>query len=238
MQPQDRLIFPLDVPSHDEALRLVKMLQPYVGIFKIGLELFLAEGIKYFQTIAAEAGADFFLDLKLQDIPATIKRAQQNLFQGAEFTTVHCDQGPKSLQAMVAAIKNDVKVLGVTVLTSLGTEDLLRIGIDKKYADPPGELVKLRAQLAWEAGCHGVVCAGTEAQAIKEKFGQDFIVVCPGIRPEWVEVPEDDQRRVMTPYEAIKAGADYIVIGRPIRYALDPVEAAKKVVGEIEKAMK
>jgi orotidine-5'-phosphate decarboxylase len=240
MLPQDRLIFALDVPNNQEALKLVELLHPHVGMFKVGLQLFIAEGIKFFQTLAQQSGAAFFLDLKLHDIPATIQGAQQNIFQGVKLTTVHCDQGPKLLQAMVEAINKDVrdvKVLGVTVLTSVGTEDLLRIGIDKKYADPPSELVKLRARLAREAGCHGVVCAGTEAAAVKSIFGKDFLVVCPGIRPEWSLVPGDDQARVMTPARAIRAGADYLVVGRPIRLAADPAEAARKVVGEIELAV-
>jgi orotidine-5'-phosphate decarboxylase len=133
----------------------------------------------------------------------------------------------------VAALKNRVKVLGVTVLTHLGPDDLEAMGIAPEYARNPAKLVLLRAKLAKEAGCDGVVCAGTEAAAVKAAFGPDFLVVCPGIRPSWAEVPGDDQRRIATAYDAIKNGADYIVVGRPIRQAADPAAAARRVVQEI-----
>jgi orotidine-5'-phosphate decarboxylase len=151
-----------------------------------------------------------------------------------QLTTVHADQGRRQLQAAVAAVSRGVKVLGVTVLTSLTPEDLLAAGIAPEYARDPEKLVLLRARLAQGAGCHGVVCAGTEAAAVKAALGEDFLVVCPGIRPAWAEVPGDDQKRVLTPYQAIKAGADFVVVGRPIRLAPEPVAAARQVVAEIE----
>ncbi len=128
-------------------------------------------------------------------------------------------------------------MLGVTVLTSLDTDDLLAAGIDPKYADPPQKLVLLRAALAEAAGCSGVVCSAQEVRAVKERFGPDFLVVCPGIRPEWAAVPGDDQKRIMTPFKAIREGADYLVVGRPIRQAEDPVAAARMVVEEIAAAL-
>jgi orotidine-5'-phosphate decarboxylase len=232
LQPKDRLIFPLDVPNKEEAQRFISLLKDEVGLFKVGLELFMAEGPAFLQFMADNAGVDYFLDLKFHDIPATIKSAQARLLKGVKLATVHVDQGQKTLKASVEALKNGVKVLGVTVLTHLGPADLEAMGMAKEYTHP-SKLVLLRARLAREAGCDGVVCAGTEARAVKAAFGPDFLVVCPAIRPAWAAVPGDDQRRITTPYEAIKAGADYIVVGRPIRQAPDPAAAARRVVQEI-----
>jgi orotidine-5'-phosphate decarboxylase len=156
---------------------------------------------------------------------------------GARLATVHVDTGREILQPSPEARKNGVKLLGVTVLTYLKPDDLEAIGIAREYARDLSKLVLLRAGIARAAGCDGVVCAGTEVKAVKEAFGPDFLVVCPGIRPAWAAVPGDDQQRVMTPYEAIQAGADYIVVGRPIRLAADPVEAADKVVAEIARGI-
>jgi orotidine-5'-phosphate decarboxylase len=238
MEPRERLIFPLDVPNKTEAEKLISLLKEHVGLFKVGLELFVAEGRAFLKFMTETARADYFLDLKFHDIPATVARATAQIMQGPRLTTVHVDQGPKMLQAMVASLKNGAKVLGVTVLTHLGPEDLEALGIASRYAKDPRQLVLLRARLAKAAGCDGVVCAGTEARAVKEACGPDFLVVCPGIRPAWAAVPGDDQRRVMTPYEAIKAGADYIVVGRPIRLAADPAAAAGQVVAEIAQGLR
>jgi orotidine-5'-phosphate decarboxylase len=236
LQPRDRLIFPLDVPNKAEALRFISLLKDEVGLFKVGLELFVAEGPAFLQFLA-DTGVDYFLDLKFHDIPATVKSAQARIMRGARLTTVHVDQGRNSLRASVEALKTGVKVLGVTVLTHLGPDDLEALGIAGEYAQNPTRLVLLKAKLAKEAGCDGVVCAGTEAQAVKDAFGPDFLVVCPAIRPDWSMVPGDDQRRITTPYEAIKAGADYIVVGRPIRLAPAPAEAARRVAAEIVRGL-
>lgn len=238
LDPKDRLIFPLDVPDRREALALMEKLRGEVGLFKVGLELFWAAGREFLEFMAEAAPEGYFLDLKLHDIPATVQGALRQLVRGAKFTTVHVDQGRKALKATVDAIKDRVAVLGVTVLTSLTPADLVALGIDARYATaPPTELVLLRAALAYEAGCAGVVCAGSEARAVKERFGRDFLVVCPGIRPPWAQVPGDDQRRVVTPYEAVKAGADYIVVGRPLRLAPDPVARARQVVADIARGL-
>jgi len=237
LQPKERLIFPLDVPSKDEAARFISQLKTEVGLFKVGLELFMAEGPAFLQYLTDEVRVEYFLDLKFHDIPATIRSAQARIMKGAKLATVHVDQGRKSLQAGVEALGNGVKVLGVTVLTHLGPDDLLAMGIAPEYARNPSKLVLLRTKLAKETGCHGVVCAGTEAKAVKDEFGQDFLVVCPAIRPAWAIVPGDDQSRITTPYEAIKAGADYIVVGRPIRLSDDPAMAAQKVVEEIQQGL-
>jgi len=238
MQPRERLIFPLDVPNKIEAERFISLLKDHVGLFKVGLELFVAEGPAFLQFLSETARVDYFLDLKFHDIPATVTSAQARIMQGAKLATVHVDQGRKMFQAGVASLKNRVKILGVTVLTHLGPDDLEALGIASRYAKDPSQLVLLRARLAQAAGCDGVVCAGTEARAVKAACGPEFLVVCPAIRPAWAAVPGDDQKRVMTPYEAIKAGADYIVVGRPIRLAADPVAAARKVVAEIEQGMR
>ncbi len=238
MQPRDRLIFPLDVPNRAEAEKFINLLRGEVGLFKIGLELFMAEGPKFLQFMADTARVDYFLDLKFHDIPATVMAAQARIMKGAKLATVHVDQGRKMLQANIAVLQSGVKLLGVTVLTHLDADDLEAMGIASEYARNPTKLVLLRARLAKEAGCAGVVCAGTEARAVKTEFGKDFLVVCPAIRPAWATVPADDQRRITTPYEAIKAGADYIVVGRPIRLAADPAAAARKVAEEIAQGLR
>jgi orotidine-5'-phosphate decarboxylase len=194
-QPRDHLIFPLDVPNKAEAERYISLLKDEVGLFKVGLELFVAEGPAFLQFLADTARVGYFLDLKFHDIPATIRGAASRMLKGAKLATVHVDQGRKSLQASVEALKNGAKVLGVTVLTHLGPDDLLAMGIAPEYARDPAKLVLLRAKLAHEAGCDGVVCAGTEAQAVKAAFGPDFLVVCPAIRPAWAAVPGDDPGR-------------------------------------------
>jgi len=237
LKPKERLIFPLDVPDREQAASLISRLRNEVGLFKVGLELFMAEGPAFLQFMTDKARVDYFLDLKLHDIPATMRRAQARIMKGAKLTTVHVDQGRKTLKASVEALRNGVKVLGVTVLTHLGADDLEAMGIAREYAQDPAKLVLLRAGLARDAGCDGVVCAGTEAQAVKAQFGRDFLVVCPAIRPAWSVVAGDDQRRITTPYEAVRAGADYIVVGRPIRLADDPVLAAHRVVEEIERGL-
>ncbi len=235
MQPKDRLIFPLDVPDKAEAEKFIDLLREEVGLFKVGLELFMAEGPAFLKFLQEKRVA-YFLDLKFHDIPATMMAAQARVMKGATLATVHIDQGVKMRQAIMAS-KGGAKVLGVTVLTHLGPEDLEAMGLAPEYAHNPTKLVLLRARLAQEAGCDGVVCAGTEARAVKEAFGPEFLVVCPAIRPLWSVVAGDDQNRITTPAQAIQAGADYIVVGRPIRKAADPQEAARKVVAEIAAAL-
>lgn len=231
--PKDRLIFALDVPDRTEAERYIKLLKDEVGLFKVGLELFVAEGPNFLKFLAANYSVEYFLDLKFHDIPATVRRAQARILKGAKLATVHVDSGRESLKA-----GGGVKLLGVTVLTHLGPDDLEAMGIAREYAQNPTKLVLLRAKLAKAAGCDGVVCAGTEARAVREVFGPDFLVVCPGIRPAWAVVPGDDQRRITTAHVAIRAGADYIVVGRPLRQATDPAEAARRVVQEIAAGLK
>ena len=238
MQARERLIFPLDVSDRDTALGYVAKLREEVGLFKVGLELFLAQGPAFLQEVAHQVGpARIFLDLKLYDIPATVLGALHAFLPGVALITVPSDLGPTGLKKIVAAATGAYQILAVTVLTSTTAEDLRALGYDPRYAQDPTELVLLRARLAQEAGCAGVVCSGREVRAVKEQCGPDFLIVCPGIRPAWAAVPGDDQQRIVTPYEAIKNGADYLVVGRPIRQAPDPTAAARQVVAEIAEAM-
>jgi len=234
---RERLILALDVPDRDAALRWVARLKGEVGLFKVGLEAFTALGPAFLAELGQELPGRIFLDLKFHDIPATVLGAGRALMPGVALTTIHSDLGPRGIKRVVAGWSHQVKILAVTVLTSLSGPDLVALGYDPEYAWDPVQLVLRKARLAREAGCHGVVCSGQEVKAVKEACGQDFLVVCPGIRPEWAAVPEDDQERRVTPYAAIKDGADYIVVGRPIRQASDPVAAAKKVVAEIARGM-
>jgi len=238
MTAKDRLIFPLDVPDAGEAARLVALLGDHVGVFKIGLELFLAAGPAVVERIGGLTRAGIFLDLKLHDIPETVRRAVRALPcpDRVTFLTVHCDPG--LLAAVMEEVSPPTRILAVTVLTSLESTQLLALGIEPELAAEPVKLVLRRAGLAAAAGCDGVVCSGREVGAVKGRFGAKLLTVVPGIRPAWGGSGEDDQRRVATPYEAVREGADYIVVGRPIRDAADPREAASRIVGEIERALK
>jgi len=233
-QPRDHIIFPLDVNSEDEAKRWIEVLRDSVGMFKVGLELFIRCGPRIVNFITAQQSAGVFLDLKLHDIPATVARAMAGIVElNVKLTTVHCGENLRMLEAAVAASGGKVGVLGITVLTSVSAAELAAFGL---HANPEGDLTQLvirRAQLARKAGCAGVVCSGLEARAIKADIGRDFLVVTPGIRPSWAVGAQDDQMRLSTPAAALAAGADYLVIGRPIRDAADPRTAAQRVVAEI-----
>lgn len=237
MIAKDRLIFPLDVPDAQEARQHVELLGEHVGMFKIGLELFVSEGPSIVETIADLTDAGIFLDLKFHDIPATVQQAIRSgsCLRRANFITVHCDPG--LLAAVAAEVPEHTKVLAVTVLTSLDGEQLAALGIQPELAAEVVKLVVHRAKIAKEAGCAGIVCSGHEVRAVKEECGDDLLVVTPGIRPEWGDISKDDQRRIVTPYQAVRNGADYIVVGRPIRTATDPIEAAVMVANEIERGL-
>jgi len=240
LKPQDRLIFALDVADKAAALQLARELRDEVGMFKVGLELYLAAGPTLIQALIDQvpiSPAKIFLDLKLYDIPATVLGTLRTIPPGLAFITIPSDQGPTGLQKIVAAAGSAYKILAVTVLTSVTATDLQALGYDRKFAADPSRLVLLRSQMAQAAGCHGVVCSGREVKQVKELCGPDFVTVCPGIRPAWAAVAGDDQQRIVTPFEAIKNGADYIVVGRPIRQAKDPAAAARRVVAEIAEGM-
>ena len=228
LMPKDRIVLPLDMESLDEATRLAKDLKDHVGLFKIGLALFVKEGPRVVQSIQDIAGDRIFLDLKFHDIPETVRKASEALLtlsRGIRFVTVHASEGEAALKTAVDALKGTTQVLGVTVLTSSGNQ---------KTVSRVLELSKI----AKNAGCAGVVCSGHEASAVKQDLGKEFIVVAPGIRPGWATITGDDQKRIMTPREAILNGADYIVVGRPIHTAKDPVEAADKISNEIDDAVR
>ncbi|MFH1595245.1 MAG: orotidine-5'-phosphate decarboxylase, partial [Pseudomonadota bacterium] len=156
---------------------------------------------------------------------------------GVSLITLPSDLGPSGLKKIVDAAGSAFNILAVTVLTSTTAQDLRALGYDPRYAPDPTALVLLRAQMAQAAGCRGVVCSGREAAAVRQACGPEFLIVCPGIRPAWAAVPGDDQQRIVTPGEAIKNGADYVVVGRPIRQEPDPAAAARRVVAEIAAAM-
>ncbi len=237
-RPKDYLIFPLDVATYEEALRYVELLKEHVGLFKVGLELFVSAGPKILRAIRERSETGIFLDLKFHDIPATVKNAFLAASgYGVTYTTVHCDEGRGLLRSIVENNPSGTKILAVTVLTSLESEDLKELGYKDRYVNDITELVMLKARIAKEAGCSGVVCSGLEVEEVKTELGRDFLVVTPGIRPAWSLVGKDDQKRIITPQQAIKSGADHIVVGRPIRTAAEPIEAAKRVLDEIEMAI-
>ncbi len=236
--PKDYLIFPLDVPTYEAATQYVELLKEHVGLFKVGLELFVSVGPRILKTITERSEAGIFLDLKFHDIPATVKNAfLAASAHGVKFTTVHCDEGKGLLRSVVENNPSGTKILAVTVLTSLESKNLKELGYLSRYVNNITELVMLKAKMAKDAGCSGVVCSGLEVEKVKAELGKDFIVVTPGIRPAWSLVGKDDQKRIITPYQALKGGADYIVVGRPIRTAEKPIEAAKKVLDESEMAI-
>ena len=237
-QAKDYIIFPLDVPSLKEAEQYVALLSEYVGMFKVGLELFIRSGPEIIKIIKTLGKAKIFLDLKLHDIPETVSRAMASIADlGVDFATVHCAESKEMLEAAVAGSGGKVGVVGVTVLTSISGEDIDAAGFRPEFSSDISLLVMNRARMAMEAGCMGVVCSGLEVKMIKENFGKSFVVLTPGIRPDWDVLIKDDQQRITTPAVAIKNGADYLVIGRPIRDTNDPKEAAIRITKEIEAAL-
>ena len=232
---KDYIVFPLDVPSVKTAQHYVELLSESVGMFKVGLELFIRSGLGIIDFIKASGTAEVFLDLKLHDIPATVFRAMESIADlGVAFATVHCGETPRMLEAAVEGAKGRVGILGVTVLTSVASEDIKASWFRDMFYDDMGRLVVKRAAMAKAAGCTGIVCSGLEVKIIKERFGRDFIAVTPGIRPEWDVTGNHDQRRITTPGRAVSDGSDYLVIGRPIRDATDPKAAAVRIAHEIE----
>ncbi len=232
----NRLIFALDVPDRQEAERFIKLLDGAVGCFKVGLELFIKEGPDVLKMVKDHSSADIFLDLKLHDIPQTVHRAVTSAAShGVRFITAHCGEGEAMLKAAVQASGQGLEVLAVTVLTSLSQQGLSGLGFRDGLM--LNQLVLSRAAQAKGAGCAGVVCSGEEAAVIRKCCGSDLKLVVPAIRPNWSGVDGDDQSRITTPKQAIGNGADLIVVGRPIRDAKNPREAAEKVLAEIGQAL-
>ena len=224
----DRLIFALDVPDAAQAVELARKLEGHVGYFKIGLQLFVRCGPAIIHDIAGFG--KIFLDLKLHDIPATMRGAIQAVPQGTvSLLTVHASNSPDALKEAVSAAGN-MKIIAVTVLTSISAKDLQDMGVGLS----PAELALERAVMAQSCGCAGVVCSALEAAQIRLKCSRDFLIITPGIRPAWEGVGKDDQKRVSTPADAMKRGADMIVVGRTIRDSSDPAGAADRVLEEIE----
>ena len=226
------MIFALDVPGKKEAKHYVKVLEGVVGCFKIGLELFISEGPDIVKMIQDQSAANIFLDLKLHDIPATVRGALRSAKKlGVRYITIHSTEGEEILETAQEVKGSGLEVLAVTVLTSTSASSLASLGIREDIN--AAALVLDRATRAQNSGCAGVVCSGEEAKLVKSKCGGDFKIVVPGIRPEWASVSGDDQNRIATPSQAIEDGADMIVVGRPIRDANDPREAAQKIIEEI-----
>ncbi|GAB1721647.1 MAG: orotidine-5'-phosphate decarboxylase [Nitrospira sp. CR1.1] len=226
---RDRLIVALDVPSAGEAEALVDCMGDQVRFVKVGLELYTVAGPDIVRTLVAR-GKRVFLDLKFLDIEETVRRATARVAaMGAAFLTIHANR-----KALIAAVQgrgqSDLKLLAVTVLTNFDGEDLRDMGFQRTVRD----LVTARAMLAAEAGCDGVVASGEEPEAIRAKVGSNLLIVTPGVRPSGNST--DDHARVTTPTQTIAAGADYLVIGRPIRDAQDPPLAAAAILKEMQAA--
>jgi len=234
---KERLVLALDVDNFESAEKLVEKLNNYVGVFKVGSQLFTAEGTKVIKMINKKGGK-VFLDLKFHDIPNTVARAAEVATKlGVYIFDVHTSGGYEMMKAAAEASKKislvlgvrKPLILGVTLLTSINQEILEKeIGVKNKLEE---QVVHL-AKLAKVAGLDGVVASSWEIKEIRKACGEDFVILTPGIRPAGKSF--DDQKRVMTPGEAIKLGADFLVIGRPIRNAANPVEAAKKILKEME----
>lgn len=238
--PKDRLILALDVDSMDEAKELVCKLKDYVGIFKVGLQLYTSVGPEIIKFIHNEGGKIFF-DGKFHDIPNTVAKANANLVKlGVTFFDIHISGGSTMIASSLKAAREtaslygmgDLTILGVTLLSSFGQRTLTEeLGVKNNIEDYSTKLAKL----AQEYGLNGVIANATDVPRIRQVCGDDFIITCPAVRPTWAYV--NDQVRVVTPADAVKLGVDYMVIGRPITKAKDPVTAAKLILDEIEQAM-
>ena len=228
MEPRDRLIVALDVPSVDAAQSMVASLGDSVSFYKIGYQLAFAGGLDYAPKLV-QSGKRVFLDLKLHDIGNTIAAGVKSVARlGANFLTVHAF--PQVMHAAVEARESGLRILAVTVLTSLSDADLAKAG----YAATVRELALLRAEQACEIGVDGIVCSPEEVATLRGAVKNKLVLVTPGIRPAGADA--GDQKRIATPGNAINAGADYLVVGRPIIAASDPRAAAEAIVAEIARA--
>ncbi|WFU02160.1 orotidine-5'-phosphate decarboxylase [Rhizobium sp. CB3171] len=230
MTARDRLIVGLDVPNLQEAEKVVTTLGDDILFYKIGYQLAFAGGLEFARDLAAD-GKKIFLDMKLLDIDNTVASGVENIVKmGMSMLTLHAY--PKAMRAAVAAAKgSDLCLLGVTVLTSMDEKDLIAAG----YEYDPHTLVLRRAEQALLAGMGGIVCSAEESSAVRKIIGPDMALVTPGIRPTGSD--KGDQKRVMTPTEAIKAGSSHLVVARPIVKAADPKEAARAILAEMDAAL-
>jgi len=234
MRGNDKLIVALDVDTFSRAEELVDALSPEVEIFKVGITPFTKFGGEILKKIE-NSGKKVFLDLKFHDIPNTVAgAAKAGALKNVFMMNFHCLGGRRMMEAARDAVNEiDSRIrpilLGVTILTSMSEEEMNSTGLNGTIENKVIEL----ARLAASSGLDGVVASAKEASAIKKEIGENFIVVTPGVRPEWSE--KGDQKRVLTPKQAIQAGADYIVVGRPIIQEKDPLRAAKKIIEEISK---
>jgi orotidine-5'-phosphate decarboxylase len=240
--PRSSLIVALDFDSLSSALKFAKQVADLVGMFKIGSQLFTSAGPEAVRQVAA-LGAGIFLDLKFHDIPNTVAGAVLGAaaMPGVQLVNVHALGGTAMMQAAMQAVSAGVpmgadrtRLLAVTILTSMDQKAIREVGI----GGPPKQRVVKLAQLAKKAGVDGVVASVQEAKAIRKVCGRDFLIVTPGVRPKATstDATKDDQARTATPAEAIRAGADYLVVGRPILSAIDPRAAAQEIVEEIAAA--
>jgi orotidine-5'-phosphate decarboxylase len=228
LKMQDRLIVALDVPNAAEARALALRIGDAVGVYKVGLQLFTAEGPDLVRELV-RSGKRVFLDLKLHDIPNTVSHAVKAAAElGSSMLTVHASGGGEMLRTAVEAAGGRLTVLAVTVLTSLNDQNLSEIGFSSCSAD---QVLRL-ATLAKNAGCGGVVASPLEARHLRESLGDGLTIVTPGVRP--AGAGKNDQQRTATPGEAIANGASYIVVGRPITHAADPAQAALAIIAEME----
>jgi orotidine-5'-phosphate decarboxylase len=223
----DKIIVALDVATKQQALELVEQLRDEISFFKIGLQLYTAEGPEIVRAVLS-TGAKVWLDLKLHDIPNTVARAIESASNlGVHMLTIHLSGGSEMVRAATAARTNKMLILGVTVLTSATEEMLHEIGIADKVADQVMRLAKLGV----EAEIDGVVASPHEIKTLRREFGDKIKIAVQGIRPTWAE--PGDQKRFMTPRQALEAGADYIGIGRPITTHPHPSEAVAKILAEL-----
>ncbi|NET30614.1 MAG: orotidine-5'-phosphate decarboxylase [Cyanothece sp. SIO1E1] len=235
MSPVDRIIVPLDVSTAAEAVELVAQL-PQINFWKVGLELFVSSGPDILAMLKAREKR-IFLDLKFHDIPNTMVGAARAAARyGVDLLTVHATAGAAALKAVQTAVEAEAiataclppRLIAVTLLTSLNSRTL---AFELKIPLELPEYILQMALLAKDAGLSGAVCSPQEADSLKRVCGNDFLLVCPGVRPRWAE--PGDQRRALTPAQAVKAGADYLVIGRPITAALDPAAALQRICDEL-----
>lgn len=231
---RSRLAFPLDYPTLEQARRGAELVCGSVGVLKVGLELFVSEGPKSV-ALGRELGCEVFLDLKLHDIPETVERAVASAAAlGVRFLTVHASGGPRMLEAAARRTEREntgLVLLAVTVLTSLDSADLTATGVAGGAAEQALRL----ARLAQQSGVNGWVCSVAEVSRLRSELGPSAVLVTPGIRPSGAG-GGDDQKRVGSPTEAIRAGSSLLVVGRPIRDAADPAAAALAVLREIAEA--